>query len=195
MIQWGYFKASGRFFKTINFTKADIIFAADQLCIDLSELDFNNYPSSTLGRHRQIIRPGTRLCLFWGAHKVMAQKEAVHLVGRQVHPERAFWALCTFMRAHRIEVPTYHALCELISQAIRDSEYRQDQTMQQSITENQILILDELFKKQPPDGSGRSIHQLTKLKSAQELLQLGVIRHNLDLLKDLKGVIRAYCPF
>jgi TnpA family transposase len=194
LIQWGYFKASGRFFKIANFAKPDILFVADQLSIDLSAFDFNNYRRNTLGRHRQLIRQALGFSPFGGAYKVMVQKEALHLVERQVHPERVFWALCAFMRAHRIEVPTYHALCETISQGVRDSEQRLDHIIEQSITEDQIVNLNELFEKLPPDASGRSIHQLAKLKSAQELLQLGIIRHNLDLLKDLKRRYHIILP-
>ena len=66
----------------------------------------------------------------------MAPKEALHQVGWQLHPELVFWALCDFMRAHRIEVPTYYALCEMISQGIRDSEQRLEHIIEQSITED-----------------------------------------------------------
>lgn len=188
------FKAAGRFFKTRAFSPADVVFVARRLGLDLFDLDFTTYRRNTLGRHRQLIREALGVAPFMGVGKVMVQQEARHLVGRQVHPERVFWNLCAFTRAHRIEVPTYFALCELISEAIRDVEQRLDQTLLRAITPEQIILLDDLFEKLPPDASGRSIHQLARLKNAQELMRLSIIRHNLSLLKDLKKRYQGLLP-
>lgn len=194
VLQWGYFKAAGRFFKTLAFSPADIVFVARQLGLDPLGLDFTAYRRNTLGRHRQLIREALGVAPFAGAAKAMVQQEARHLVGRQVHPERVLWNLCAFTRAHRIEVPTYFALCELISEAIRTVEQRLDQTLLEAITPEQIVLLDDLLEKLPPDASGRSIHQLARLKNAQELMQLSIIRHNLSLLKDLKKRYQGLLP-
>jgi TnpA family transposase len=194
LLQWGYFKATGRFFKTLTFNPVDIIFVARQLGIDPLGLDFTTYRRNTLGRHRQLIRQALGVAPFVGTRKVIVQQEARYLVGRQVHPEQVFWNVCAFTRMHRIEVPTYFALCELISEAIRDVEQRLDQTLLEAITPEQIRVLDELFEKLPADASGRSIHQLARLKNAQELMRLGVIRHNLSLLKDLKKRYHVLLP-
>ena len=167
LLQWGYFKATGRFFKTLTFSPADIIFVAHQLGLNPLELDFATYRRNTLGRHRQLIREALGVAPFMGVSKVMVQQEARYLVGRQVHPERVFWNVCAFTRTHRIEVPTYFALCELISEAVRDVEQQLNQTLVETITPEQIRMLDELFEKLPPDASGRSIHQLARLKNAQ----------------------------
>lgn len=194
VLQWGYFKAAGRFFKTRTFSPADIVFVARQLGLDLLGLDFTTYRRNTLGRHRQLIRAALGVAPFTGAAKTMVQQEARHLVGRQVHPERVLWNLCAFTRAHRIEVPTYFALCELISEAIRTVEQRLDQTLLEAITPEQTILLDDLLEKLPPDASGRSIHQLARLKNAQELMRLSIIRHNLSLLKDLKKRYQELLP-
>lgn len=45
----------------------------------------------------------------------MASQEVALLVSRQIHPEQIFRSLCTFLRTHRIEVPPYITLSELIS--------------------------------------------------------------------------------
>lgn len=194
VLQWGYFKATGRFFKTLTYNPADVVYVSQQLNLAFLELDFKHYRRNTLGRHRQIIREALGFAPFTGASKLLIQQEARHLVKRQVHPERVFWNVCTFTRAHRIEVPTYYSLCELISEAIRHVEQRLDQALLEAITSEQALLLDELFEKLPADASGRSIHQLARLKNAQELMRLSVIRHNLSLLKDLKKRYRGLLP-
>ena len=171
-----------------------MVFVARQLGLDPLGLDFTTYRRNTSGRHRQLIREALGIAPFTGAAKTMVQQEARHLVGRQVHPERVLWNLCAFTRAHRIEVPTYFTLCELISEAIRTVEQRLDQTLLKAITPEQIVLLDDLLEKLPPDASGRSIHQLARLKNAQELMRLSIIRHNLSLLKDLKKRYQGLFP-
>jgi hypothetical protein len=89
-----------------------------------------------------------------------------------------------------MEVPTYFTLCELIGQAIKQFETQLDQTLTAHLTPQQILLLEEL----PDDASGRSIHQLARLKNAQELLRLAVIRQNMAILKDLKQRYQSLLP-
>lgn len=186
-LQWGYFRASGRFFKPATFAPGDILFVARQLKVDPLAINLRHYQRNTLNRHRQMIRQALGFTPFSGAGKAMVQQEAGQLVGRQLHPERLFWALCSFMRSHRIEVPTYFGLCALIEAAIGQFESQIDERIATYLTAEQAALLDELLIKLPDDASGRSIHQLARLKNAQELMRLDVIRQNMSLLKDLKA--------
>ncbi|GAB3220295.1 Tn3 family transposase [Spirosoma arcticum] len=186
ILQWGYFRASGRFFKPATFALGDILFVARQLKIDPLAINLRHYRRNTLNRHRQMIRQALGFTPFSGPGKAMVQQEAGQLVGRQLHPERLFWALCSFMRSHHIEVPTYFGLCALIEAAINQFEDQIDERIATHLTVEQAALLNELLTKLPDDASGRSIHQLARLKNAQELMRLDVIRRNMSLLKDLK---------
>lgn len=84
-------------------------------------------------------------------------------------------------------MPTYFGLCALIEGAIRHFDRQLDERVATHLTPDQASLLDELLTKLPDDASGRSIHQLARLKNAQELMRLAIIRQNMSLLKDLKG--------
>ena len=186
VLQWGYFQASGRFFKPATFIAGDVVFVARRLAIHHRSVRLSEYPQNTQSRHRQLIREALGFTAFLGPGRAMAQVEVDQLVSRQVHPEQVFWSLCSFLRTHRVEVPTYFALAELIRQAITHYEDRIDGILNEQLTKSQAAVLYELFLKLPSDASGRSIHQLAHLKAAQELMRLSVVRQNVGILKDLK---------
>ena len=167
---------------------------ARQIKVDPLSINLRHYRRNTLNRHRQMIRQALGYMPFSGPGKVLVRQEAGQLVARQTHPERLFWGLCSFMRSHRIEVPTYFALCSLIEEAIHDFDDQLHERVALYLTEKQATLLDELLTKLPNDASGRSIYQLARLKNAQELMKLDAIRQNMSLLKSLKSLYYQLLP-
>ena len=55
ILQFGYFKATGRFFVTRKFHQNDVEFIAGRLDIQLDELDLENYTTGSFLRHQEII--------------------------------------------------------------------------------------------------------------------------------------------
>ncbi len=156
-------------------------------------IDLRQYNRKTISRHRQIIRQNLGFTAFGGPGKVIARQEVNQLVSRQIHPNKYsgrcahFCELIILNRAAGA-VPPYFTLGQLISQAISQFEMALDQRLANHLTADQARLLDELFIKLPDDASGRSIHQLARLKNAQELMRLSVVRYNMSLLKDLKAL-------
>ena len=194
LLQLGYFRACGRFFSHRTFVAADVIHVARLLAVDPGQLSLYSYNRKTIFRHRQIIRQDIGFIAFAGSGRVLARQEVTQLVSRQIHPEQIFWTLCQFLRTHRVEVPPYFTLCQLISQAISQFETELDERLTKHLTADQVSLLDDLLVKLPDDASGRSIHQLARLKNAQELMRLSVIRSNMDILKDLKARYASLRP-
>jgi hypothetical protein len=56
VLQWGYFRASGRFFKISTFPPADILFVTRQCGGDPLTISLSTYRRNTAIRHRQLIR-------------------------------------------------------------------------------------------------------------------------------------------
>lgn len=194
LLQWGYFQATGRFFKSATFVPGDVVYVARQLAVHPKTIRLSDYPPNTVSRHRQLIRQALGFTAFLGSGRAMAQQEVDQLVSRQVHPEQIFWSLCSFLRTHRIEVPTHFALAELIRGAVRLYEDQIDTILNEQLTDLQVALLDDLLQKLPNDASGRSIHQLARLKGAQELMRLSVIRQNGRVLVDLKECYAGLLP-
>lgn len=194
VLQWGYFRASGRFFKPATYTSGDILYVTRLLTINPVDIKLRDYQRNTVHRHRQQIRQVLGVMAFQGPGKALVQQEARQLVGHQLHPERLFWSLCSFMRVHRIEVPTYFGLCSLLQETIRHFDDALDFRLMTHLTVEMANQLDELLEKLPDDASGRSIHQLARYKTVHELMRLEIIRQNTSLLKDLKRRYHCLVP-
>lgn len=76
MLQWGYFRASGRFFRPATFASGDILFVARQLKVDPLSINLRHYRRNTLNRHRQMIRQALGFTSFTGPGKAMVEQEA-----------------------------------------------------------------------------------------------------------------------
>ena len=158
LLQWGYFRASGRFFKTSRYSVGDVQFVSKLLKAAVSFEQAQTYDRATVGRHRQLIRSELGVAAFQGYAKEMARGEARHLVTRQVSPSAVFGSLCEFIRAHRIEVPTYHTLAVLITQAFNEFEQNLFRLLRQELTDGQRALIDSLFDKLERDGTRRETY-------------------------------------
>jgi len=194
LLQWGYFRASGRFFKTSRFAASDVKFVSKLLKASVSFEQVQTYDRATVGRHRQLIRSELGVAAFQGFAKEMALGEARHLVTRQVSPVAVFGSLCEFIRTHRIEVPTYHTLAVLITGAFNTFEQNLFTLIRQELTPHQVALLDSLFDRLDRDDTHRETYRLSTLRQASEVMKLAGIRENMSRLKQLKTLYQALQP-
>ena len=164
LLQWGYFRASGRFFKTSRFATSDVKFVSKLLKASVSFEQVQTYDRATVGRHRQLIRTELGVTPYQGFAKAMVLQEARHLVTRQVSPSAVFGSLCEFIRAHRIEVPTYHTLAVLITGAFNEFEQNLFTLLNQELTSQQVALIDSLFDRLERDESHRETYRLSTLR-------------------------------
>ena len=113
---------------------------------------------------------------------------------RQVSPSAVFGSLCEFIRAHRIEVPTYHTLAVLITGAFNEFEQNLFTLLKQELTPRQVALIDSLFERLERDASQRETYRLSTLRQASEVMKLAGIRENMSRLKQLKVLYHALQP-
>ena len=194
LLQWGYFRASGRFFRTSRYAVSDVQFVSRVLKAAVTFEQAQSYDRATVGRHRQLIRAELDVAAFQGFAKELARGEARHLVTRQVSPSAVFGSLCEFIRTHRIEVPTYHTLAVLITQAFNEFEQNLFRLLRQELTAEQRALIDSLFDKLERDGTRRETYRLSILRQSSEVMKLADIRENMGRLKQLKSLYQALRP-
>lgn len=194
LLQWGYFRASGRFFKASRFAASDVQFVSKLLKVAVSFEQVQTYDRATVGRHRQLIRAELGVAAFQGFAKEMAFQEARHLVTRQVSPSAVFGSLCEFIRTHRIEVPTYYTLAVLITGAFNEFELNLFTLLRRELTSGQVVLIDSLFDKLERDDSRRETYRLSTLRRASEVMKLADIRENMARFKQLKTLYQTLKP-
>lgn len=185
ILQMGYFKASGRFFKIETFSKEDFLFVRRIFKIE-TEYDLLkvSYDYLNSHRHRQIILDNFGINPFDEKQKGTLYQEAIRLLKKQANFRSAFYSLASYLRSHRIEVPTYFSIANILTEAIR----KQDSNLISIIQQNLSPTLQSIFDKMVSinEESNEKRYLLTQLKRSRELMKLNAIRANIQDYKSLK---------
>jgi len=108
ILQFGYFKATGRFFAAREFHQIDIEFVARRRDIQQDVIDLSRYTQTTFERHQELILINMGIKKFDVLSKDILQKEAQNLCSKQIKPRLMFLSLIGFLKSHKIEIPGYH---------------------------------------------------------------------------------------
>ena len=174
ILQIGYFTASSKFFSVKSFNSKDVNFVAGRFQISSDDLDLSRYSSTSLERHKEIILNNLGWSKFdENAKKILAQEAAI-LCSKQTKPRLMFISLVEFLRYKKIEVPTYYAISEIITQSIHDFEKNLIILLEQDLTEEDREILDDLLVEgdEYVDGDKQNLklkrYKLTLLKKSHQ---------------------------
>ena len=114
VLQLGYFKAVGRFFAAWKFHQKDIDFIVRRLDFQSNTIDFSKYTRTTFERHQQLILLNVGIQKFDLKAKALLMGEAQNLCFKQIKPRLMFMSLVNFLRAQKIEIPSYHTFEAII---------------------------------------------------------------------------------
>jgi hypothetical protein len=145
ILQLGYFKASGRFFKLETFFKEDFGFIVR--VFKIAEIDFTlfkeTYHKVDVFRHRQSILENFGVTPFDIIQKEQLYLEAVRVLKKQSNPRGVFYSLATFLRTNQIEIPAYFTIASILTEAMR----KRDVQLMEIINQNISPKLQETFEK------------------------------------------------
>jgi TnpA family transposase len=192
-LQMGYFKLSGRFFKTETFYKEDILFIVRLL--GLTGFDYSNFKDYYEFRvypHRHINLINFGISGFGKKEKDFAYQEAIRLLKKQASPSKVFYSLATYLRSHRIEIPTYFALASVITDAFRQRDTLLISLIDKNLSGDIQKIFDKMLSID--ENSSEKTYLLTQLKKSQELMKPTAIRANIADYKYLKVIYKQINP-
>lgn len=192
LIQYGYFKVSGKFFTTKSFRAPDIHIVTKMLGVKVANNFLEKYSDRTRQKHRlQILE----LCGYMEfSRAVDIFEEAVtDMVNTQMHPRKLFYVLIEQLRQKKIELPSYDRVARIITDKFHAFEKKVTQTILHAITPAQQEALDQLIKT---EGESYERALLTRLKSITQSMQPGRIKQGMrnfliikKLHQELKPVI------
>lgn len=175
MVQYGYFKASGKFFMTKAFKSADINVAAKLLGATPSEDFFEKYTDRTRQKHRLLILDVCGYIEFGSA--IAAFEEAVtDMVDKQMHPRKLFYVLVEQLRQKKIELPSYDRIARTITDKFHEFEKSVVQTMADIITPEQQEALNQLILT---EGEFYERALLTRLKIITQSMKPAKIKQGM----------------
>lgn len=184
ILQLGYFKASGRFFKTETYLKEDFAYISRIFKIEAIDSFKEAYHKVDAFRHRQLILAGFGVVAFETTQKENLYLEAVRLLKKQANPRAVFYSLATFLRSNQIEIPAYFAIASVLTEAMR----KRDSQLMQIINQNLSIELQETFDKMLSisEDSNEKRYLLTQLRKSKEVMKPNAIRANIKDYKSLK---------
>lgn len=175
LLQYGYFKAGGKFYTQRMFRPADIKFAAKTIGVTAPK-DFSvQYIDRTRQKHRLLILESCGYVESSGA-EALSEELVKDLVAQQMHPRKIFYLLIEKIRSKRIELPSYDKIARIITEEFSFFEKTTLQAMESIITPYHQEALDQLT-----DTSGEYYQRplLTRLKTVTQSMRPMHIRHGM----------------
>lgn len=194
ILQLCYFKATNKFFHPKKSYKDDLKFVTKKFDISLEKVNFQNFSTTIFNRNKTLILEKYGFRSFDKETRLLLKKEALFLSSTQIKLEFLFISLVEFLKRKKIEVPTYHAISEMITEALIDYEKGLSVLIENNITDKQKELLEELleFDDEKQIEEQRHLknkrHKLTWLKKSHESTQPYKIKENILDLEYLQSL-------
>jgi hypothetical protein len=193
IIQIGYFKVSGRFFKLDSFQKEDFLYI--MRIHKFNGFDFDTFKSGysfSLYPHRQIILENFGVIPFDTIQKEKLYYEAVRLLKKQSNPRAVFYSLVSFLRSNQVEIPAYFTLSTTLTEAIRKRDTQLMKIIQQNITPQVQKTFEKMLSIN--EDSNEKRYLLTQLRKSKEVMKPNTIKANMKDYKSLKQYYQQVKP-
>lgn len=185
IMQIGYFKASNRFFKIENFIKDDFMYILRAYKLSIIEFDvFKEAYIFSLYPHRQIILKNFGIKSYGEPQKRLLYQETTRLLKKQVNPQSIFFSMASYLRSHKIEVPTYFALATILTKSLRERDVILADIIESQLKSDTKDLFDKMLSVD--EDSNEKKYFLTQLKKAKEVMKPSAIRANIVDYKALK---------
>jgi TnpA family transposase len=196
LMQLGYFRVVSRFFVVDRFHPADVEWICKQLKCEPGVVQLTEYAASqTVYRHRQVILGQLGYEAFGSAHRQALQAEARRLTHLQTKPARMLDALVSYLMEHRVEVPTYNTLRDILTEALDALDAYLQALIEQHLMPTDRAMLDALLDNSTAqDGTPGGRFPLTRLKHISQSMQPKQIAERVTLFRQLKNLFDPLAP-
>ena len=189
LLQYAYFKASGRFFLTKRFRQEDVEYACKLLNIRVRKVKLKKYKDRTPDKHREKILTLFN-CKSYLTEKPWIEKEIILKVRRVVEPRALFFDVLHQMHSHQIEIPTYYALSELISDHYISYEKTLLDKIEAGMSNEQKKILQSLLSS----TGNKYDTKILSYKTIYQSLKPKAIQANVKIFEQIMNLITTLWP-
>lgn len=164
--------------------------------IEPDSLRLTDYAASqTVYRHRQVILHQVGYEAFSPAHRQVLQDEAARLTHLQTKPARMLDALVSYLIEHRIEIPPYNTLRDILTGALDALDDHLQTLIEGHLTAEDRAVLDALLDNSTTDeGLPGGRFPLTRLKHINQSMQPNQIAERVALFRQLKELFSPLAP-
>lgn len=169
ILQWGYFRASGRFFLVNDFYLPDVRYISQQLDIPPSNIDLYDYQKKRkiCGEHQIAILKAMNFRSFDTDEKQWMKLQLESLVSKHMQPREIIFYLASQCHQRKIEIPSYHYFSDSITKIYNLIENNLLTIIKQNITPEQISHLQLLIDENQESSSPLLTHWKTHNNSTK----------------------------
>ena len=175
VIQYGYFKASGKFYIPSKYKKRDIIYVANMLTIDIYGKPSKHYKPRTRCNHKIFILKSQGNTKF-SSNRNLFEDIIGELVSRQIHPRKIIFSTVDLLRSRKIEIPNYDTFAKSVTAKLNSFEHDLTCRIEHIIEPVHIKALDGLIET---EGELYQRPILTRLKYINQSVKPGKIKQNI----------------
>ncbi len=193
LLQFGYFKTTGKFFTVEKFKQKDIIYVANLLKVNLSDLKFTHYKMKTSITHRKKILSMLSWQPLIKLNLKQFKQHIARLVQKQLPPKNIFFNAINYCWEHKLEIPNTYTLTILITEHYNLFEENLLNLLQNKITEAQQKSITLFAEVDPSTGSHTlSRAPITLLKKINQSLRPRDIQENVNAFITFRNYFLEY---
>jgi hypothetical protein len=173
VLQYGYFKASKKFYTQQMFKPSDIKFVTNLLGLPSPRNFSSEYNDRVRQKHRLLILESCGYVEFSSA-ETFFEELVQDMVAQQMHPRKLFYFLVEKLRNKKIELPSYDRIVRTIAEKFNGFEKNILQTIASVITPELQEALEQMIST---TGEHYQRTLLTRLKGINQSMRPRKIKH------------------
>ncbi len=202
ILNYTYFMLCRKFYRPTDYPIEDIHFVAEQLGLNLEEINMVAYQnSSPYYKHKKLILNHCGYTSFKNYDEADLIKEEVDgLVKRMFRPKRILSESVRFLFDQKVEIPSFASLSKIISERIKVYEKTLLELIEKKLGQDEISLLNRLLDFEEEYYSKEKEHiklkryRLTSLKSPKYSIKVSLIRKTLKNHLVLKDAMEKLTP-
>ncbi len=115
LLQFGYFKATGRFFSPECFSQDDVAYVMQKLKLSHHPIHFDRYKGRTLRRHQKRISQYLHYTILDNLQTVKLKEKINDYVMKCVQPKKIIFSIVQQYRYEKTVLPSFNTLCHFIT--------------------------------------------------------------------------------
>lgn len=191
-LQFGYFKANGKFFTVQQFLKPDIDYVCDLLGFNPESIDISSYQNKALQTHRRKILE----LLHWqplnNAQQEKIKTRIYQLVEQHLPLKQIFLSIIDFCWQRKIELPSYNQLSTFTTQAYNNFELDLLKIIDQSLSSSHQAKLQHMTGLEKQSKNKMQRPPLTLIKHLNQSLRPADIQESIEAFKLFKDPFHEF---
>lgn len=194
ILMFGYFKCCQKFFTPNKFSAKDIKFVVNKFGLKHDTETLSNFSRVNILRYKENILKNTHISQFDESARQLLIRETKNIVVKKFKLKSILISLIDLLYSKRIEIPTYNAFAEIITDVLNDFEKGLQEKLSGLLDEHKRKILDNFLTRIESETAKdpKSFrYKITNLKKFSHSTKPSKINENTESLSFFKNIFNS----